>query len=357
MKNNKDQDTRNEVIVQRLISTKISLLQMADKLWNIQKACKVAGIARSSFYEIKRAYEKFGREGLAPRVKGKKRKEVPVEEEERVLEFTREYPSYSYRRLTDQLQLEGFGIGESIVRRVWRRHKLLRKISRYLWLDKEAIEGRWTLTEEMVKVLSKLKASHQASDNKVEVSYPGELICQDLYYVGRIKGVGKVYMQSAVDCYNSIGFAKLSVSKRPLHSVALLHERVLPFYDEYNLEIGSILTDNGREYCGRMDSHLYEIYLCSQGISHRRTKVASPWTNGFVERFHRTVKKEFFSKVFREKWYESIAELQKDLDVFIRKYNEERVHRGYRTKGRTPLQTLKDWINKPNKKMEGEKVA
>ena len=166
-----------------------------------------------------------------------------------------------------------------------------------------------------------------------------------------------MYMQSAVDCYNSIGFARLSASKKPLHSVSLLHERVLLFYDRYNLEIGSVLTDNGREYCGRIDSHLYEIYLCAQGISHRRTRRASPWTNGFVERFHRTVKEEFFSKVFREKWYESISELQKDLDVFIKKYNEERVHRGYRTKGRTPLQTLRDWINKPNNKKGGEKVA
>ena len=76
-----------------------------------------------------------------------------------------------------------------------------------------------------------------------------------------------------------------------------------------------------------------------------------------MERFHRTVKEEFFSKVFREKWYENVSELQKDLDVFIRKYNEERVHRGYRTKGRTPLQTLRDWVNKPNNKKGGEKVA
>ena len=274
------------------------------------------------------------------------------------------------------MHLAGFGIGESLVRRVWKKHCLEKRVSRFLWLDKEALQGRGTLTEEMIKVLKRLKASQEASDRHIEVSRPGEIICQDLYFVGRIKGVGKVYMQSAVDCYNSLGFAKLSVSKKPLHSVALLHERVLPFYDRYGLRIGALLhervlpfydryglgigalwTDNGGEYCGRLDNHLYEIYLGAQGIRHRRTKTASSWTNGFVERFHRTVKEEFFSKVFREKWYESVGELQKDLDIFIRTYNQERSHRGYRTKGRTPLQTLKDWIKKPNKDKGGETAA
>jgi len=93
------------------------------------------------------------------------------------------------------------------------------------------------------------------------------------------------------------------------------------------------------------------------GIRHRKTKTASPWTNGFVERFHRTVQGGVFSKAFRQKWYGSIGELQKDLDIFIRRYNEERSHGGYRTKGRTPLQTLRDWMKKPNREKGGERVA
>ena len=296
---NKINTTKRDLKDQRLIDAKISLLQLSKELGNIQKACRVAGIARSSFYEIKRAYEKFGREGLVSRRKGKKQQEIHRGEENKVLEFTRKYPGYSYRRLTDQLHLAGFGIGESVVRRVWKKHRLEKQVSRYLWLDKEALQGRGTVTEEMIKVLKRLKASREASDHHVQVSRPGEMICQDLYFVGRIKGVGKVYMQSAVDCYNSLGFVKLSVSKKPLYSVALLHERVLPFYDRYGLKIGSLLTDNGREYCGRIDSHLYEIYLGAQGIRHRRTKTASPWTNGFVERVSQDGEGGVFFKGFQ----------------------------------------------------------
>jgi len=112
---NKDNNIKSNQKDQRLIDAKISLLQLAEELGNIQKACKAAGIARSSFYEIKRAYEKFGREGLASRRKGKKVQEAHQEEEKRILEFTRKYPGYFYKRLTDQLHLAGLGIGESLV--------------------------------------------------------------------------------------------------------------------------------------------------------------------------------------------------------------------------------------------------
>lgn len=332
---------------QRLIDAKVSLLQLAKELGNIQKACRAAGIARSSFYEIKKAYEQFGKEGLRPNRRGKRVEPIPPEIEEKVLEFTREYPSYSYKRLMDQLQLEGYGIGESQIKRVWKKHDLSKKLDRFLWLDKEATEGRAVVTEKALKAIRRLKRLDEASDQHIQVSEPGELVCQDLYFVGTIKGVGRVYMQSAIDCFCSVGFAKLSVSKQPIHSVALVHEQILPFYDELKLPVQTILTDNGREYCGRSDRHLFELYLGAQSVDHRTTKTASPWTNGFVERFHRTVKDEFFAKAFRSKWYKSVDELQADLDAFMEKYNNHRVHRGYRTNGRTPMQTLKDWIEKP----------
>ena len=326
----------------RLIDAKISILQLSRELNNIQKACKVAGIARSSYYEIKKAYEQFGREGLRPKPRRRPRmpNETPPEIVEKILEMTRKYPSYSYNRIANQLQLEGTGISGTGVRKVWARHDLTQKLDRYLWLEKEVSEGRGTMTEKALKAVQRLKRHEEASDQHVEAHYPGELLSQDLYYVGFIKGVGKVYMQSAVDCACSVGFAKLCLSKQPIHSVALIHEKVLPFYDERNLAIQAILTDGGREYCGRADNHFFELYLAAQNIEHRVTRPASPYTNGFAERFHRTLKDEFFARVFREKWYDSIENLQTDLDEFLNQYNAERTHSGYRCQGKTPLQTF-----------------
>jgi len=332
---------------ERLIDAKISLLQLAKELGNIQKACKAAGIARSSFYDIKRAYEQFGRQGLIISKRGRKTQPIPTDLEDKVLEFTRANAHMSYLRLTDELQLAGHGIGESLVKRVWKKHGLIRKLDRYLWLDKEAMAGRGVMTENAIKAVRRLKALDEASDNHVEVSRPGELLSQDLYCVGTIKGIGRIYTQAAVDCFTSMAFVRLCTNKRTMDSVALVHEKILPFYDQYEVKVAAILTDGGREYCGRQDGHLYELYLGSQNIEHRVTRPSSPWTNGFVERFHRTLKDEFFAKAFREKWYESVDELQKDLDAYLVRYNERRPHNGYRTKGRTPFQAFSEFMSQP----------
>jgi hypothetical protein len=276
------------------------------------------------------------------------------EQEEQILEMTRKYPAYSYVRVANQLQLEGKSIGANAVRGVWERHGLVKKLGRFLWIDHEAQAGRAILTEEIAKKVSRLKRLDEASDNHVEAKAPGELISQDLYFVGVIKGVGKIYLQSAVDCANSVGFGRLCLSKLPIHSAALMHEKILPFYDGLGVRVQSVLTDCGREYCGRQDQHVYELYLGAQGIEHRTTRPASPYTNGFVERFHRTLKDEFFAKTFREKWYSTLDELQADLDQFLKFYNEERAHSGYRCQGKTPMQTLKFQMENPKSKVSDE---
>jgi hypothetical protein len=86
--------------------------------------------------------------------------------------------------------------------------------------------------------------------------------------------------------------------------------------------------------------HLYEIFLELNDIEHRTMKVAHPRTNGFVERFNRTVLDEFFRTAFRKKLYESVEALQTDLDEWLRYYSYERPHRGYRNMGRRPIETI-----------------
>ena len=194
----------------RLIDAKISILQLAEKLDSSSQACKVAGIARSSFYEIKKAYEQFGREGLVPRPKRRPRmpNEYPQEIVDKILAMTRQFPAYSYVRIAGQLQIEGVSVSASGVRKVWERNGLVKKLSRYLWLEREVSEGRGIMTENAIRAVRRLKRLEEASDQHVEANQPGELLSQDLYFVGVIKGVGKIYMQSAVDCSCSVGLSK-----------------------------------------------------------------------------------------------------------------------------------------------------
>lgn len=336
------------VAQERLINAKISILQLASELGNISKACKRAGVARSSFYEIKKAYEQFGRTGLAPKPRRKPRMPNTISEalEVKILDMTRRYPSYSYQRISNQLQLENVPVSGPGVRRVWERHGLTKRLGRYLWLEQEVSSGRGIMTESGLRALARLKRLQEATDQHIEAYAPGELLSQDLYFVGCIKGVGKIYMQAAVDCATSMGFARLCLTKLPIGSVALLHEKALPFYDERGLAIEAVLTDCGREYCGRGDQHLFELYTGSMGIEHRTTRPASPYTNGFAERFHQTLKNEFFAKAFREKVYAGVEELQADLDAFMEFYNHQRTHSGYRCNGRTPYQTFQDLLKR-----------
>ncbi len=156
--------------------------------------------------------------------------------------------------------------------------------------------------------------------------------------------MGRIYHQTVVDANCSLAFGKLYLSKLPMTAVDVLHDRVVPFYDEHGIDIEHMLTDNGREYCGRPLKHPYELYLVASQIQHRRTQVGSPQTNGFCERFHRTLKEEFFAVAFRKTEYESLDQLQVDLDRYLAFYNRERAHQGYRTKGRTPYRAFVEAI-------------
>ena len=157
---------------------------------------------------------------------------------------------------------------------------------------------------------------------------------QDTFYVGTLKGVGRVYQQTFIDTYAKVAFAKLYDRKTPITAAEILNDRVVPFYDEHGIRLSRVLTDRGTEFCGTQ-SHDYELYLAVEDIDHSRTKTKSPQTNGICERFHRTVLDEFYRIAFRKKIYQAIDELQTDLDTWLVDYNHRRPHQGRWCFGKT----------------------
>jgi transposase InsO family protein len=329
---------------EKLISARVGMLALADELKNISRACQVAGISRTHFYDIKTAFEKYGRDGLAPRERRRPRmpNETPAELVARILEMTAEYPTYSYVRVSQQLRLIGVPASAAQVRGAWAREGLLKRFDRLLWLERRVAERGGPLTESVLKLLRQHATQTADPQQQIEAPSPGFLGCQDTYYVGTLKGIGRIYAQTFIDANAAVGFAKLYLSKMPMTAVDLLHDRVLPFYEQRGVTLERVLTDNGREYCGRPLQHPYELYCTVQQLEHRTTRIGSPESNGMVERFNRTLKEEFFSLAYRRKFYESLEALQADLDEFLAFYNERRAHHGYRTRGRTPLQTILD---------------
>ena len=157
--------------------------------------------------------------------------------------------------------------------------------------------------------------------------------------------MGHIYQQTVIDTYSKIGFAKLYDRKNALVAADMLNDRVVPFFEQYDLKLMRMLTDRGTEYCGNRENHEYELYLAVEDIDHSKIKAKSPQTNGICERFNRTVQNEFYAIAFRKKIYVSIEQLQADLDAWMNSYNTERIHSGKYCFGKTPMQTFIEGIN------------
>lgn len=321
---------------------RMSVLQLAEALGNVSAACKNAGMDRTSFYEWKRRFQTHGIDGLkdSPPVHLTHPQTTPPEVEEKVIAVSLEHPSWGCVRLSALLKLQGISISSPTVQKILIRHNLGSQHHRWLKIEEKHLLEGLTLTPEQIRQIEKNNPCFR--ERHVESSRPGELLAQDTFYVGCLKGVGRVYLHSVVDTYGSFAFGFLHTGKVPECAVAVLHNDVLPFYRERNLPVASILTDNGREFCGK-DTHPFEMYLAFNDLEHRRTKVRSPKTNGFVERFHRTVLDEFFRIKFRETLYETVDALQNDLDVWLHHYNYERPHLGYRNMGKRPIDTVESF--------------
>ena len=110
-----------------------------------------------------------------------------------------------------------------------------------------------------------------------------------------------------------------------------------------------MLSDNGREFCGRPDQRPYELFLQLEDIAHRTTRVKRPQSNGIVERFHRTVLDEHFRVEGRRTWFETIEEMEAALDAWLVTCNTARPHQGRGMNGRTSLRAFIDGLPKPDR--------
>ncbi|RDI36213.1 IS481 family transposase [Aquicella lusitana] len=328
---------------QKIIKNKVGLLNLAEELGNVSRACKVMGFSRDTFYRYKSAVEQGGIETLFDKSRRQPNIKNRTDEatENAVLDYAIEYPAHGQLRVSNELRKRGVFVSPSGVRCIWLRHDLASFKQRLTALEKKSAEENLILTEAQLAALERKKDDDMAC-GEIETAHPGYLGSQDTFYVGNLKGVGRIYQQTFVDTYSKVAHCKLYTTKTPITSADLLNDRVLPFFEEQGLGLLRVLTDRGTEFCGKVEQHDYELYLALNDIEHTKTKAQSPQTNGICERFHRTILNEFYQVAFRKKVYTTIDELQKDLDDWLGYYNNERTHQGKMCCGRTPMATLID---------------
>ena len=326
-----------------IIKHKAGLINLAEELGNVSKACKVMGVSRDTFYRYQELVEYGGIDSLISQSRRTPNLKNRVDEatEQSVIESAIEYPAYGQHRTSNELRKKGVFISGSGVRSVWLRHNLENFKKRLKALEEKVANEGVILSDAQVAALEKKKHDDEAC-GEIETQHPGYLGSQDTFYVGNLKGVGRIYQQTFVDTYSKVAFAKLYTTKTPITAADMLNDKVLPYFEQYDLPMLRILTDRGTEYCGRVDHHDYQLYLAINDIDHTKTKAMSPQTNGICERFHKTILNEFYQITFRKKLYSTMEELQKDLDDWMDSYNNHRTHQGKICLGRTPFETLLD---------------
>jgi len=312
-----------------IIKHKAGLLNLAAELKNVSKACKVMGVSRDTFYRYQELVEQGGVDALLNRSRRVPNLKNRMDEATEIaaVEYAIDYPAHGQVRTSNELRKRGIFLSASGVRYVWLRHNLENFKKRLKALEEKVATEGIILTEEQVVALEK-KKHDDAVSGEIETAHPGYLGSQDTFYVGSLKGVGRIYQQTFIDTYSRIAHCKLYTSKTPITSADLLNDKVLPFFEAQEVPVLRILTDRGTEFCGRVESHDYQLYLAINNIDHTKTKVKSPQTNGICERFHKTVLQEFYQITFRKKLYHDLDSLQADLDNWLHYYNNERTHQG-----------------------------
>ena len=326
-------DAAEKVALQRLRT-----LKLAEELKNITEACRRGSMDRNSFYEWKRRYQLHGIDGLVdlPPIPKSHPKTTPLHVRDTVIELSLKQPAWGSKRLALELEAQGMKISNWTVHSILKKAKLATRFERMLRLEAEALKGV-ELPKEQLAMLEKLNPCFK--ERHIESQKPGDLVGFDTFLVGTFKGIGRVYLYTAVDTFGSYAFGMLATERTALCAAQFLYGQVIPFYEAHSLKFEAALTDNGTEFCGTAE-HPFEEVLFLSDIKHKRTRVRRPQSNGFTERFHRTILDEFFRTEMRRRTFDTLESLELAIQQWLCHYNLERRHQGYRNMGKTPYQMI-----------------
>lgn len=309
-------------------ASRVRVLREAERSGNVSATCRRHGVSRTVFYRLRRRFEQYGADGVHPkrrRAAVGRPSALSVQTERRVIAFALAWPTSGPQWLSDQLARESVPIAPVTVWRLLRRHQLGTRRARLAVLEQFSAATQGILTE---------RTAHRdrRRTRHVAAAAPGDLLSLDTFYVGKLKGVGKVWQITGCDAACSYAWARLVVGEVTSAAVlTFLRDDVRPTYRRAHWRLQRVLTDNGKEFKGDFAAGCERM-----GVRITRTKPRHAWTNGFVERLQGTILHEHWRIAFRRQYFTGRVALQRSLDTYLEFYNHQRTHRGYRLNGRTP---------------------
>lgn len=298
---------------------------------SVTELCKLFNRSRTWFYKWKRRYDFHGKDGLRDidRSTPAMPNRTPLDIEMKILDFIITYPTYGPQRISNELTRQNVLVKPSAVYNVLKRHNLNTRKQRLEYMR---------IKNGVVATSSDLERDRDKSKTRsLNTKYPGHIVGMDVFYVGTLKGIGRIFQLTAIDTYSSYAWAKLYTDKSAVSACDFMMH---VYNTSLDIPIQSVLTDNGLEFTTHHKSknHSFERLLQELKINHRLTRVRHPWTNGACERLNRTLLEEFYQVAFRTNIYQSVQQLNDDLNRFIEFYNCQRTHQGKRTQGKVPAE-------------------
>jgi len=310
-------------------SLRLHALQRAQQLGNVSAACRELGISRTVFYRWRSRLASYGVDGLHPKRQSANQgrpHSLSVQDEQAILALAIGYPTRGPQFYSYLLDRQGRCLSPSTVYRALRRVGLGSQIERLTLLERHSAQRAGLLTERTRRELQKARRQRR----HVQSKHPGDLVSLDTFYIGKLKGVGKIWQITACDTACSYATARILLANNAREAAKFLRDLAVSFR-EAGWPIKRVLTDRGSEFKAGFDLACEDL-----DIVHTRTKPRHAWTNGFVERLQGTILHEHWRIAFRRRYFTTTKQLEHSLQHFLRYYNDERPHFGYRTKGRTP---------------------
>ena len=306
------------------------LLELAAELGNVSAACKQMGISRTRYYEWRRLAQAYGLDALVPKARRKpaQANATPTHVVEQLLSMAVTQPTLGARAYADRLGDAGFALSKTTVSKILGEHGLSRRSQRVARAAAVAAATTGLVTETVAEGWLG-GFCHVAAG-------PAHLVALDSFYLGNLKGVGKLYQLSAVDVYTRFAMVAIIAGPPDGAVTARFVAQVAKAWRRYGYGVHAIVTDNGPEYVATS----FRVALATRSITHVRIPARSPNHNAVVERFQGTMLQECWRPAFHRRRFMSSRQLQAEADAWLSTYNNRRRNHGAYMAGRTPADVL-----------------